>query len=58
MANARTCNDTRPCFARGWFDQKTCSILRETYEKDGQCPFCKVLKSDLPATDKNKKSFP
>lgn len=33
------CNDTRPCCLRGDFGK--CKALRHTYERDGDCPFCK-----------------
>lgn len=36
------CVDSRPCFAAMEYrGQKRCRLLTETYEKDGQCPFCK-----------------
>ena len=35
----KKCNDSRPCFAKS--GRGTCGILSETYEDDGQCPFCK-----------------
>ena len=42
------CNDTRECFAtvfvHGGF--RTCRVLSETYEKDGQCAFCKKDRRD------------
>ena len=34
-----TCIDTRPCFAR--LKKRMCHALSETYEHDGECPFCK-----------------
>lgn len=37
------CHDTRPCYAR--LNGK-CMVLRETYEKDGQCPFQKERRED------------
>lgn len=43
------CNDNRECFGkmyrRGGFVE--CRILRETYEKSGQCPFCKKEVNDV-----------
>ena len=43
------CNDKRKCFGAtykpGGF--RTCHILTETYERSGQCPFCKEDK-DVP----------
>lgn len=33
------CTDSRRCFARG--PSGGCSLLIETYRRDGQCPFCK-----------------
>ena len=38
------CHDTRPCFAK---INSICLILRESYDKDGQCPFCKAEKEDV-----------
>ena len=42
------CCDTRECFAtvcvHGGF--RTCRVLSETYEKDGQCAFCKKNRED------------
>ena len=38
-----TCIDSRPCYAR--LNGK-CMVLRETYEKDGQCPFQKERRED------------
>ena len=37
------CIDTRPCYAR--LNGK-CMVLRETYMKDGQCPFQKERRED------------
>lgn len=48
----KKCPDNRPCFAvmvRG--TERFCKALRETYEKDGQCPFCKKRITDR--TDKH-----
>ena len=39
------CHDTRPCFAK--LKGGTCLILREVYEHDGECPFCKEEKEDV-----------
>lgn len=43
----KQCPDSRPCFAakiRG--TEKFCNILREVYERDGQCRFCKQKITD------------
>ena len=42
---ATTCKDTRPCCFRNK-DTKACRILKEVYEEDGRCPFCKEKISD------------
>ena len=42
MAND-TCIDSRPCYAR--LNGK-CMVLRETYMRDGECPFQKVRRED------------
>lgn len=36
------CIDTRKCFARNKF--KDCTILKETWPRDGACKFCKAEK--------------
>ena len=42
LCESPVCIDERKCFAAGWFaNQKRCLILRETYELDRECPFCK-----------------
>lgn len=41
---ADICHDSRPCFARGSRLNPSsikCAALMSTYEKDGECPFCK-----------------
>lgn len=36
------CYDSRHCVLRGsHFNDRECSCLQQTYEYDGQCPFCK-----------------
>lgn len=42
---AEICRDTRQCCFRNR-DTKACRILKEVYEKDGHCPFCKEKLSD------------
>lgn len=38
------CRDKRKCFAKT--RDGYCCILQQTYEKDGQCPFCKEYIDD------------
>ena len=42
------CKDSRKCFAAnnidGW---RYCRILETTYERDGECPFCKSEEADF-----------
>lgn len=38
------CNDSRKCFARR--RNSVCTILTETYQHDGECPFCKAKRSE------------
>ena len=34
--------DSRPCFAKEEYrGHLYCTLLVDTYQKDGQCPFCK-----------------
>lgn len=40
------CNDTRECFARHRLNPDLCGILQTTYEKDGDCPFCKPKRGE------------
>lgn len=44
------CNDRRECFAR---NGKICTILLKTYERTGQCPFCKEKKGRRKDGDRN-----
>lgn len=46
------CRDTRKCCFRGSkaslnINPLECTALIETYEKDGQCPFCKEHYYDI-----------
>lgn len=47
------CHDNRKCFGqmfkRGGSIE--CRILQETYENDGECPFCKEDEADIPNSD-------
>ena len=38
-----TCNDSRKCFGKRteYAGLCKCTVLSETYERDGDCPFCK-----------------
>lgn len=47
------CNDKRKCFAKT--STGYCTILRETYEKDGQCPFCKAKFEDKAVRRRRRK---
>lgn len=41
------CRDTRECFAvREFRGKRKCSILTDTYMKDGECPYCKKCQSE------------
>ena len=46
MVNEERCNDTRPCCLRDSLTGK-CKGLQKTYEKDGECPFCKKNINDI-----------
>lgn len=39
------CKDSRACCFRD--ENKACTLLTESYERDGDCPFCKAKKSDI-----------
>lgn len=42
MSSAPYCYDGRKCFAASQYrGRRICRILTTTYEKDGECPFCK-----------------
>ena len=47
------CHDGRPCFAAvyGRDGYRRCKILVETFEKNGQCTFCKSEEADIPNLD-------
>ena len=45
MAETTECNDTRPCYLRDGITEG-CRALSESYQNDGECPFCKAKPSD------------
>lgn len=52
MINQVYCYDSRKCFARS--TNGICRILREAYEQDGKCPFCKEQITDNEARKRRK----
>ena len=41
-SDEKFCIDSRTCFGAAYVNgTRVCRCLDETYEKDGQCPFCK-----------------
>lgn len=52
MAAGGICRDDRVCM----FQEKDgrCSILRDTYKKSGDCPFCKEKLKDIGGREKTK----
>ena len=50
------CHDNRKCFGQmykrvGFIE---CRILRETYQNDGECPFCKEEVNNVHNTDSSR----
>lgn len=41
--NTDICHDSRPCYAKL---NGRCMVLRETYQRDGDCPFQKERRED------------
>lgn len=46
--NSPYCYDTRHCFAANYVrNNRVCRILIDTYQHDGDCPFCKANEAEV-----------